>query len=169
MSATQASVEAEVDRLLAETRLWRLACSAMWVAWGVVQAKVPGMEAADAAKEEKGEAGGDGDERGGEQRQGTGGSSDVPPSDRARDRGADAERDPAADADGEGEGAAEGGEDKEEEKEEDKDDADEHAFDYLAYAHERALFFWGDALRMGFVGEGELPAEVRGRAKVVEY
>lgn len=40
------SVEAEdreVARLMDETRLWRLANTAMWVAWGLVQAKVPGM------------------------------------------------------------------------------------------------------------------------------
>ncbi|KAF2860200.1 kinase-like protein [Piedraia hortae CBS 480.64] len=37
------SVDAEVSRLLRETRMWRLASAAKWVAWGVVQAKVPGM------------------------------------------------------------------------------------------------------------------------------
>jgi choline kinase len=36
-------MEEEAGRLLAETRLWRLANSAQWVAWGIVQAQVPGM------------------------------------------------------------------------------------------------------------------------------
>lgn len=42
-SAEKASEDAEVARLLHETRLWRLANTAQWVAWGIVQAKVPGM------------------------------------------------------------------------------------------------------------------------------
>lgn len=42
-SAEKATEDAEVARLLHETRLWRLPNSALWVAWGIVQAKVPGM------------------------------------------------------------------------------------------------------------------------------
>ena len=42
-SAEKASEDAEVSRLLHETRLWRLANTAQLVAWGIVQAKVPGM------------------------------------------------------------------------------------------------------------------------------
>lgn len=42
-SAEKTSEDAEVTRLLHETRLWRLANTAQWVAWGIVQAKVPGM------------------------------------------------------------------------------------------------------------------------------
>lgn len=37
------NTEQEVTRLMAETRLWRLANSAMWTAWGIVQAHIPGM------------------------------------------------------------------------------------------------------------------------------
>lgn len=56
-SMTQLSAESneknfedqEVARLVAETRLWRLANTAMWVAWGLVQAKVPGMPAFDSS------------------------------------------------------------------------------------------------------------------------
>ncbi|KXL44749.1 MAG: hypothetical protein FE78DRAFT_420283 [Acidomyces sp. 'richmondensis'] len=33
----------EVARLMHETRIWRLANTAQWVAWGIVQAKVPGL------------------------------------------------------------------------------------------------------------------------------
>ncbi|CAK7565195.1 MAG: hypothetical protein SEPTF4163_003106 [Sporothrix epigloea] len=36
-------IERQVDELMEETRLWRAANSAMWVAWGIVQAKVPGF------------------------------------------------------------------------------------------------------------------------------
>lgn len=34
--------EERVRGLLEETRLWRTANSAQWVAWGIVQAKIPG-------------------------------------------------------------------------------------------------------------------------------
>jgi choline kinase len=37
----------QVRELMEETKLWRPANSAMWVAWGIVQAKVPGLDAAD--------------------------------------------------------------------------------------------------------------------------
>ncbi|WPH03502.1 choline kinase [Acrodontium crateriforme] len=39
----QAREDAEVKRLMHETRLWRLANTTQWVAWGIVQAKVHGM------------------------------------------------------------------------------------------------------------------------------
>ncbi|KAK3670963.1 hypothetical protein LTR78_009079 [Recurvomyces mirabilis] len=42
-AAEQANEDVEVSRLRHETRLWRLANTAQWVAWGIVQAKVPGM------------------------------------------------------------------------------------------------------------------------------
>ncbi|KAJ5682812.1 hypothetical protein N7462_005977 [Penicillium macrosclerotiorum] len=37
-------LESEVRNLMHQTRLWRVMCSAQWAAWGIVQAKVPGME-----------------------------------------------------------------------------------------------------------------------------
>lgn len=43
--------EAEVQFFIRQTRLWRVINSAQWVAWGVVQAKVPGMEEGIAAAE----------------------------------------------------------------------------------------------------------------------
>ncbi|CAK7219435.1 hypothetical protein SEUCBS140593_003890 [Sporothrix eucalyptigena] len=36
-------LERQVDELMEESRLWRAANSAMWVAWGIIQAKVPGF------------------------------------------------------------------------------------------------------------------------------
>lgn len=41
--------EAEVQFFMRQTRLWRVINSAQWVAWGVVQAKMPGMEEGIAA------------------------------------------------------------------------------------------------------------------------
>jgi len=70
-AAEKATEDADVARLMHETRLWRLANTAQWVAWGIVQAKVPGMPdfsassskisaeqmAEDAGREELGERG----------------------------------------------------------------------------------------------------------------
>ena len=47
--------EKHVRELLEETRLWRPVNSAMWVAWGVVQAKVPGLDAGEAPGREEDE------------------------------------------------------------------------------------------------------------------
>lgn len=41
-------VEKQVTELMQETRLWRVANSAQWVVWGVMQAKIPGFNDADA-------------------------------------------------------------------------------------------------------------------------
>ena len=45
---------------------------------------------------------------------------------------------------------------------------DEEEFDYLQYANDRAMFVWGDALRMGIVKASELPEELLERVKLVE-
>ena len=42
-------------------------------------------------------------------------------------------------------------------------------FDYLAYAQDRALFFWGDMLELGLVKEEELPVDLVERAKRIPY
>lgn len=36
--------EKKIKELMEEARLWRIANSAMWVAWGIVQAKIPGLK-----------------------------------------------------------------------------------------------------------------------------
>jgi choline kinase len=46
---------------------------------------------------------------------------------------------------------------------------DEEEFDYLAYAQDRAMFLWGDAIRMGMIKAEELPEDVRQRVRMVEY
>ncbi|KAF1733126.1 putative choline kinase [Beauveria bassiana] len=61
--AREEQSDAHVRELMESTRLWRTANSAMWVAWGVVQAKIPGLDegnnpvtqdVADAAEAEMG-------------------------------------------------------------------------------------------------------------------
>lgn len=149
--------EEEARRLMAETKLWRLANSAMWVAWGIVQAHVPGLPDFDA--EEK--------------------------RDNANENAAELE---SATTEMRAEAKAEAEEDKKtgtvsQGIAEDKDavrtaaehDADmyksqdEEEFDYLAYAQDRAMFLWGDAIRLGIIKAEELPEEIRQRVRTVEY
>ncbi|OIW30940.1 kinase-like protein [Coniochaeta ligniaria NRRL 30616] len=106
-------VERAVEELMGETRLWRVANSAQWVVWGVVQANIPGL-VPDEGQDEEGE-GGDKEER------------------------------------------------------EEKAEAEADGFDYLGYAQERALFFWGDCVLLGIVKLEELPESLRGRLKFVKY
>ena len=55
--------------------------------------------------------------------------------------------------------------DKEEEEEEEEEEA---GFDYLGYAHERALFFWGDLISLGIVSKEDLPRELLEKIKYVD-
>jgi choline kinase len=108
-----------------QTRLWRVMGSAQWVAWGIVQAKVPGME--EAIAETLAAQNGSGEEgRGGE----TGEKTPV------------------------------------------EEQADEEGdFDYLAYAQDRAMFFWSDLLALNLVKAEELPAPLveHIKSRLVEY
>lgn len=104
--------EARVKELMEETRLWRVANSAQWVAWGIVQANIPGLVFESEKKEEG----------------------------------------PMRIEELESTGAGGAGDE----------------FDYLGYAQQRALFFWGDCVLMGIVKAEELPEELRGRLKFVK-
>ena len=150
--------EEEARRLMAETKLWRLANSAMWVAWGIVQAHVPGLPDFDAeekrAKANPNETAAELEsattelraEAAAEEQKKTGIVSEEE-ADEKRDvakTGAEKDADPFK-------------------------SQDEEEFDYLAYAQDRAMFLWGDAIRMGMIKAEELPEEVRQRVKAVEY
>ena len=52
---------------------------------------------------------------------------------------------------------------------EEVEEEEEEEFDYLAYAQERALFFWGDVLQLGIVRREDLPAALLDEVKVLEY
>ena len=143
------AAEADIQRLLDETRFWRIANSAQWVAWGIVQAKVPELD--EAPKHSRASAiiekvkthlYPQSDPL----------SPDVQAlaEDARHDRPEGREQEEAHE-----EGGAEGG--------------DEDEFDYLAYAQERAMFFWGDCLQLGIVKEEELPEGMRGMLKIVNY
>ena len=187
------AVENEIQRLSRDIRLWRAANSAVWVAWGLVQAKIPGMEEALSARRQS--------------RQGDvtpTGSPDISKHNitsesshndsllgQRKDSHLQLASDPlspeiaalaAAAGDKRPEGSefpftnvaanasisSSGVEDDEDENAEDDDDDDEN-YDCLAYAHERALFFWGDVLQSGVVKPEELPEELLRKVKVVEY
>ncbi|KAL2853394.1 kinase-like domain-containing protein [Aspergillus pseudoustus] len=106
------SLEAETQFLMRQTRLWRVLNSAQWVAWGIVQAKVPEVEDEDEAKTP---------------------TAGTPPVDC------------------------------------DVDEDDE--FDYLAYAQDRAMFFWADLVSLGFVQKDQLPPLLAEQvaASIIDY
>ena len=145
-------LESEIKRLSDETRLWRVANSAQWVAWGIVQAKVVGMdEALEAKKHEtpKSEE-----------------TINFAPQDEGR-----VGSDPLSP---EMVGVAEDAHDKRPEGSESSideivDEEAEDEFDYLGYAQERAMFFWGDVLQLGLVKREELPKDLLEKVKIVEY
>lgn len=166
---TIAAEDAEVAALLRETRIWRLANSAQWVAWGIVQAKVAGMP--DFSPQTSGTA--------------------TPTASTQSDSTADVEEHDAGEAQMAGSahhGTLRGGEasdplDAEAQglredllakrpdpnEEGDEAETEDAEFDYLAYARSRAMFFWGDALELGIVEEKDLPKDVLASVLRVGY
>lgn len=134
------ATESEVQRLIQEARIWRPANSAQWVAWGIVQAKVPGMNEALEARKFSREL---------QSNQANPGSGSSSPSIEQVAKGPGTKRP--------------------EDSESGEDEDMEGEFDYLSYARERAMFFWGDLLQMGLVKREELPEELRERVKIVKY
>jgi len=121
------ATESEIARLMLEARIWRVANSAQWVAWGIVQAKIPQMRP-------------------------------LPPAQTTLDSDPLSPEMAALAQDAHDKRPEEGG-----------DETEEEEFDYLGYAQERAMFFWGDVVQLGLVGREELPEGLEGRIKVVEY
>lgn len=158
--------EEEARRLIAETKLWRLANSAMWVAWGIVQAHVPGLPDRDAGDQTNTDGA----------NENTNKEAVLLESATTELRAAAEPGDQAKTETGTGvvsnEQAAKENENPATNSDEDADifkSQDEEEFDYLAYAQDRAMFLWGDAIRLGIIKAEELPEEVRARVKLVEY
>ncbi|PSR94025.1 choline kinase [Coniella lustricola] len=120
-------LDTQIKELLGETRLWRAMNSAQWVAWGIVQAKIPGYTDLSENAGENGSA---------------------PPSPVGSEATIVGESGNTAAA-----AAA----------------VEEEGFDYLAYAHDRALFFWGDCVQLGLIKLEELPESLRKRVKLLDY
>ena len=149
--ARERSIDAEIQQLMQEIRLWRIANSAQWVAWGIVQAKVEIELEAEVEKLDN-----DGLAMGEKQESKTA-NLNLSIDDTAAQGGKEGE----GGGPGTGSGQKQEGEDGEGEEEEE--------FDYLAYAQERAYFFWGDALQLGLVSKEDLPAELLKKIKIVRY
>jgi choline kinase len=165
--------EEEIQKLLHETRVWRVANSAFWVAWGIVQAKVPELDEEEKRKKEKRgiassmvhkvkEMAGRGekphpmsDPLDDEEKRIQEESRQDRPEGREQEE-AHREGDDTTVADPSG-GIVEEPEHEDEE------------FDYLAYTQERAMFFWGDCVQMGIVKEEDLPEALRKSLKMVPY
>ncbi|KAH7037462.1 kinase-like domain-containing protein [Microdochium trichocladiopsis] len=128
--------ERQIEALLEEIKLWRVANSAMWIAWGIMQSNIAGFDM------DKGEPL----------------SAQECQVQKEEEEAAAREKDATARAEASDKGVPE---DEEVEAEEE--------FDYLAYTHERALFFWGDCVEMGLVKEEELPASLVARLKRIKY
>lgn len=153
------STEKEIKRLMAETKLWRLANSAQWTAWGIVQANIPGLPDFEKKQKEKEK------DVEGEKSE----NKDSKASDNATLQGQGKEKSDT----GEGVGDAKHGADDDDEStshdETEHPAPDDEEFDYLAYAQERAMFVWGDAIQLGIIKAEELPEELRSRVKLVDY
>lgn len=175
--ARDEKTQREIERLVQETRLWRVANSAQWVAWGIVQAKVPGMDEAleEQRKRKKTLAekliakimhprhGKPGEKYG----QLEGGVNNSTIETDPQQSGADQEEKLAQEALDAEKSVEALEEDLHVPHEHEMDD--EPDFDYLAYAQERAMFFWGDLLELGLIKEDEFPDMVRQHAKRIAY
>jgi len=166
--AMQREVQREVEYLLWETRLWRLANSAQWIMWGVMQAKIPGLpvefggqeyvESSEFSEFQLPDSGFvDGDTNA--VRAQSIGQRPLAPEQGVDNNIADA-------GSARAEGFAENAKDK---GVEDGVGMQENDFDYLGYARERAMFFWGDAVKLGIVRTEELPEDMRDEIRIVEF
>lgn len=162
--ARERSMEAEIQQLMQEIRLWRIANSAQWVAWGIVQAKVE-MDGLLECPESKNV--GISDITTGKQ---SSAALESDPPNAQDEKVAKNAHDQRPDGDNISTEAKRGNDGEVgEEGEEGEEEEEEEEFDYLAYAQERALFFWGDVLQMGLVKKEDLPAELLQKLKIVRY
>lgn len=56
-----------------------------------------------------------------------------------------------------------------EEGQEEEEGGGEEEFDYISYAQDRAMFFWGDVLQLGIVKAEQLPVTLLDKIKRVQY
>jgi choline kinase len=147
--AREEAMEKQIQELLHEAKVWRIANSAQWVAWGIVQAKVPELD--DMPKLSKTAA--------------------ILDKIKQRIHPQSDPLDPEVKAlQEDGKASRPEGRLQEEAHQEGSEDEDDHEeFDYLTYAQDRAMFFWGDCLQFGLVQEEELPESLRSRLKIVKY
>lgn len=116
-----------------------MANSAQWVAWGIVQAKVPGLDEGLKSRHKPATPS--------SLLLGTSVASETTSSNEGPKKDSEGKRD----------------------VEEEEGNEDDGEFDYLAYAQDRTIFFWGDALQFGIVKREDLPSALLQRIKIVEY
>lgn len=161
----EAQIEKEVKNLMLEAKLWRVACSAQWVAWGIVQAKVPELEKLEAEAAAAASSAVDGSEQGRPRML----SDPLTPEVLLKRESHEHDQRPGGLV---AETMRDGGDARLARREEEAEEAmeeDDEEFSYLDYAHERALFFWGDVLQLGLVKEEDLPEGLRKSLMVVPY
>jgi choline kinase len=166
--------ERRVEELVKEARLWRVANSAQWVAWGIVQAKVPELDGlfdpspsssspdtvtSPTVASPKPELNSD----------------RLSPEVQEKRYNHDHDKRPEGfvaeallNVEGGSGVEANSGEVNEVVVEAQAEEGEEE-FDYLGYAQERAWFFWGDVVSLGLVTKEELPVGLRERLKVLDY
>lgn len=148
----EAEADRQVEELLKETKMWRIANSAQWVAWGIVQAKVPELDEKkailpDAEKTEEPTS---------TENEVNGFTTEVSQLDLKENKRPEGLK---------AEALLQGDSVKETEQLDDEEDE----FDYLGYAQDRAMFFWGDVVSLGIVKREDLPSSLVKRLKFVEY
>ena len=153
-SRREKALESEIERLRHETRMWRIANSAQWVAWGIVQAKVPRMN--DALEGQKDSTP-------------TAGSFETSDRDPQTHLDSDPASSKTADIASNQQGKREESREAAEEAQDGEVEEEEEEFDYLGYAQERAMFFWGDVLQVGIVKSEDLPKSLLESVKTVSY
>lgn len=141
-------LDTEVQNTMRHARLWRVANSAQWVAWGIVQAKIPAMEKELATGESPASIDKD----------------IVRATESTKQEEQESESETATEMETETETPTEilAAQEQQEQVEE---------FDYLAYAHDRVLFFWADLLSLGVIQESDLPEQILDMAKsrIINY
>jgi choline kinase len=142
-AAAKADEDAKVAQLAEETRIWRLANTAQWVAWAVVQAKIPGLPEFPSDVKTPG---------------GTITDTIEESAQEGLAERADEYKTLVA-AEESSSNTAVASKEKEEQQEEE--------FDYLGYAQHRCMFFWGDAIQLGLVKAEDLPEEMKSKIKHV--
>lgn len=141
-------VDRQVEQMLKEVRIWRVANSAQWVAWGIVQAKVPELDAITPDAED--EPGKQPDKKENEKPDTS--DNTIPETNKEQEVI-----------------NAEGSTSENMAKDTEEAEGEEEEFDYLAYAQDRAMFFWGDVVSLGLVQKEELPEKLVSRLKTVDY
>jgi choline kinase len=149
-AAREKEVEKKVEDLIKEAKLWRIANSAQWVAWGIVQAKVPGLD--NKPQELKSE----------------GPVHHIKDKIVAKVGSVLHKAEPMTDPQTPEAKQHQESHDHDQRPEEGHGE-DEDEFDYLGYAQQRAMFFWGDVVDLGLVKIEDLPEGLEAKLKVVQY